>query len=201
MKNPPIAPLIVFYLLLFCSSRAFSKPHTAFVVTPKKGIAAARFGPGAVASANASWYYNWRYTPNSGTVPAGTAAPEYVPMLSNAAAVTDRNIATLTAAKNNGTYKYLLGFNEPDLGSQANMTVAQAISLWPKMMATGLLLGSPAPTGPDAWFDDFLSQASANKYRVDFICLHYYRPPNSPTAVADLKKQIREKALIARTFL
>lgn len=119
-------------------------------------------------------------------------APEYVPMLSKAADVTDQNVAALTAGKNSGAYKYLLGFNEPDLASQANMTVAQAISLWPKYMATGLSLGSPAPTNPNAWFDDFLAQAEAKGYRVDFICLHYYRPPNSATAVADLKKWLTD---------
>jgi len=38
----------------------------------------------------------------------------------------------------------LLTFNEPDLVSQANVSVAQALSLWPELMATGLRLGSPA---------------------------------------------------------
>jgi hypothetical protein len=179
-------------LLLQGLAPAFAAPQAARALTAKKGVAAAKFGPGNVAAANASWYYNWRYSPNSGSVPAGTAAPEYVPMLSKAADVTDQNVAALTAGRNNGTYKYLLGFNEPDLASQANMTVAQAIGLWPKYMATGLALGSPAPTNPNAWFDDFLAQAQAKGYRVDFICLHYYRPPNSATAVADLKKWLTD---------
>ncbi len=189
---PRLAPLIVLAVLFPGSHRVSANSQAALVLTPKKGIAAAKFGPGTIASANASWYYNWRYSPNSGSVPAGTTAPEYVPMLSNAGAVTDQNIATLTAAKDKGTYKYLLGFNEPDLASQSNMSVAQAIAMWPKLMSTGLTLGSPAPTNPNAWFDDFMAQAVANKYRVDFICLHYYRAPNSATAVADLKKWITD---------
>jgi hypothetical protein len=164
----------------------------AAVPTAKKGVAAAKFGPAAILSANAGWYYNWRYSPNAGAVPAGTSAPDYVPMLSKAGDVTDQNVAALTAGREKGTYKYLLGFNEPDLASQANMSVAQAIALWPKYMATGLTLGSPAPTNPNAWFDDFLGEAAAKGYRIDFICLHYYRPPNSANAVGDLQKWLTD---------
>jgi hypothetical protein len=192
MKPTPIAIAFVFSILLNGLGQVFAAPHASHALTGKKGVAAAKFGPGTIATAQASWYYNWRYSPNSGSVPPGTTAPEYVPMLSKAADVTDQNVAALTTGKNNGTYKYLLGFNEPDLASQANMTVAQAISLWPKYMATGLILGSPAPTNPNAWFDDFLAQAQANGYRVDFICLHYYRPPNAANAVADLKKWLTD---------
>ena len=38
----------------------------------------------------------------------------------------------------------LLGFNEPDLAEQANMTVEKALELWPRLEATGMRLGSPA---------------------------------------------------------
>ncbi len=38
----------------------------------------------------------------------------------------------------------LLGFNEPDMSSQSNMTVSDALRLWPRLMATGMRLGSPA---------------------------------------------------------
>ena len=73
----------------------------------------------------------------------------------------------------------LLGFNEPNKSDQANMTVQQAIDLWPQMMATGKRLGSPATTtggtlGEDSWLDRFMEQASAKNYRVDFIAVHYY---------------------------
>jgi len=172
---------------LFLVCGAYAKDNTELVVTAKKGIAAASFGPAAIVTADASWYYNWRNTPNSGTVPSGVTAPEYVPMLSNAGTVTDANINALKTAQANGTCKYLLGFNEPDLSSQANMTVAQAINLWPQLESTGLFLGSPAPSYPAAWFDTFMTQAAALNYRIDFICLHYYQPPNTATAVSDLK--------------
>jgi hypothetical protein len=174
------------FVVTFAVLLAFGEEAAVNVVTAKKGIAAARFGPDKIATADASWYYDWRNTPNSGTAPAGTQV-EYVPMLSNAGAVTAQNITALTTAKTNGTYKYLLGFNEPDLSSQANMTVTQAISLWPQLMATGLTLGSPAPSYPNAWFDTFMTQAAAKSYRIDFICLHYYAPPNAANSVSALQ--------------
>ena len=187
MMHAGMRAMVSSLVVALFSHLAYCDADAVNVVTPKKGIAAARFGPANIATANASWYYNWRNSPNSGTVPAGTQVPEYVPMLSNAGAVTSQNISALTTAKNNGTYHYLLGFNEPDLASQANMTVAQAISLWPQLMATGLTLGSPAPSWTNTWFDNFMTQAAANNLRIDFICLHYYAPPNATNAVSALK--------------
>lgn len=65
----------------------------------------------------------------------------------------------------------LLGFNEPDFDSQANMSVEQALDLWPQLQATGLRLGSPAPAvdaaEPGGWLDRFLSGARDRGYRVD----------------------------------
>jgi hypothetical protein len=73
---------------------------------------------------------------------------------------------------------YLLGFNEPDLSSQSNMTVDSALSLWPQLESTGSTLGSPAVASGGAtaggWLDRFMSGAAAKGYRVDFITLHWY---------------------------
>ena len=75
-------------------------------------------------------------------------------------------------------HRYLLGFNEPDLGDQANMPVEQALDLWPRLMGTGLILGSPSvATGgelPGGWLDRFMKGAKKRKLRVDFITLHWY---------------------------
>jgi hypothetical protein len=74
--------------------------------------------------------------------------------------------------------RVLLGFNEPDMASQSNMTPQQALALWPKLMATGLELGSPAvaanAAAPGGWLDQFMSGARSRGYRVDFITLHWY---------------------------
>jgi hypothetical protein len=166
---------------------AFCKGNAANVITLKKGIAAASVGPANIAAAHASWYYNWRSSPNSGTVPSGVQAPEYVPMIGRSGDVTDANITRLKTAQANGTYKYLLGFNEPDQAGQANMTVAQVVAAWPRLMETGLILGSPAPSWTGTWIDNFMTQVKANNLRVDFLCLHFYRSPAATGVVNELK--------------
>jgi hypothetical protein len=153
-------------------AKAPATPPPATVTTGRKGVSAWNFsGAGqALAESGASWYYNWGTTPNGITAPASVS---YVPMIWGAANVTS---ATLSQVSQEG--HVLLGFNEPDMGSQANMSVSQALALWPKLMATGMTLGSPAvATGaatPGGWLDQFMAGAKARGYRVDFITVHWY---------------------------
>jgi hypothetical protein len=89
----------------------------------------------------------------------------------------------------------LLGFNEPDLSGQANMSVEEALNLWPRLMSTGKRLGSPAPSwGGDiagGWLDRFMKGAADRKYRVDFIALHWYSADfNTATAVNELRSYL-----------
>ncbi|GAA4190428.1 hypothetical protein GCM10022252_28730 [Streptosporangium oxazolinicum] len=125
----------------------------------------------ALQASGANWYYTWSTNHNGVTTPQGT---EFVPMIWGAASVTDQNLAQ---AKNAGS-PYLLGFNEPDFADQSNMTVDQALSLWPKLTATGLKVGSPAVAwGGDragGWLDRFMTGAAQRNLRVDFITLHWY---------------------------
>lgn len=117
------------------------------------------------------WYYNW------GTAPNGeTPGIQFVPMIWAHANV---NANELHAAVASGA-GVLLGFNEPDVQDQSNMTVEQAIADWPRLQATGLRLGSPATgTGDDTqtngWLAHFMAQIKAHGYRVDFICMHPYQ--------------------------
>ena len=139
---------------------------------PLKGVGTWSF-PGArqaLTESGTSWFYDWRATPE------GIAAPgrvSFVPMIWGAADVT---AATLSQVKDEG--HILLGFNEPDVGNQANMTVQEALSLWPQLMATGMELGSPAVSAqaaaPGGWLDQFMAGAKTHGYRVDFIALHWY---------------------------
>lgn len=119
----------------------------------------------------AFWYYTW------GTlVPVPTPQNcDFVSMFWGQANVSDANIAAIQQAKAQGQVKYVLGFNEPDRPDQANMTVSQALALWPKLESIGLPLGSPAASWPtQQWFYDFMDSAIAEKKRVDFICVHMY---------------------------
>ncbi|WP_198653409.1 glycoside hydrolase family protein [Actinocorallia populi] len=123
----------------------------------------------SIKNSRACWFYGW------GPDRAGIAAPagvEFVPMIHRAATIDD-----VAKVKGRG-YRYLLGFNEPDLGDQANMSVEQALDLWPRLVRTGLILGSPSvATGgelPGGWLDRFMKGAKKRKLRVDFITLHWY---------------------------
>jgi Glycosyl hydrolase catalytic core len=124
----------------------------------------------ALAQSGAGWYYTWSTGHAGIDTPRGT---NFVPMIWGPGSVTDDN---LLAARRAG--RVVLGFNEPDLASQSNMTVEQALDLWPKLMATGRVLGSPAfasgAATPGGWLDQFMSGAASRGYRVNFIALHWY---------------------------
>ncbi len=159
---------------------AKSSSKKGATVWPASGLAT------ALKDVRASWYYNWSTGPTSG---AGTSAA-FVPMIWGEKSVTD---AELARAKKNGNV--LLGFNEPDFGSQANMSVERALELWPRLQATGMRLGSPAvAVGGDragGWLDRFLSGARSRGYRVDFITLHWYGSDFSSAAVGHLKNYLQ----------
>ncbi|MFE9686263.1 glycosyl hydrolase [Streptomyces sp. NPDC006285] len=152
--------------------------------TGKKGVTAiTSTGDSAkLAGLGGTWYYNWS------TSGAKAGAAQYVPMAWNSAALTDDTVRTLTAGAKNGDYSSLLGFNEPDLAEQANMTVEQALDAWPKLEATGLELGSPAPANYwSGWLDDFMDGAADRGHRVDFIALHLYPDWTNPGALEEVR--------------
>ncbi|MEW1778175.1 sigma-70 family RNA polymerase sigma factor [Streptomyces sp. NPDC086777] len=151
----------------------------------KKGVGVWTFNgvSQALAASGASWYYTWNTQHQGVTTPS---AASFVPMIWGGASVTASALAQARAAG-----PYLLGFNEPDMAQQSNMTVDQALGLWPKLMAAGKVLGSPAVAyGGDTaggWLDRFMSGAKAKGYRVDFITLHWYGGDfRTPQAVQQL---------------
>nr|WP_269330061.1 glycoside hydrolase family protein [Kineosporia babensis] len=123
-----------------------------------------------------SWFYNWAPDPQDVKAPAGV---DFVPMIWGADAV---NASTLATAKKHGNT--LLGFNEPDLAEQSNLSVERALELWPQLEGTGLRLGSPAVAwGADQdgqWLEKFMQGAEDKNYRVDFITLHWYGSDFNP---------------------
>ncbi|MFI8193234.1 glycoside hydrolase family protein [Streptomyces sp. NPDC085946] len=138
----------------------------------KKGVSAWNF-PGAgeaLRDSGSGWFYTWAADPQQITAPPGV---EFVPMIWGAGSVTD---AELDRARRQGTA--LLGFNEPDMPGQADMTVEQALDLWPRLQSTGLRLGAPAVAyggdTPGGWLDRFMRGAAARGHRVDFIPVHWY---------------------------
>jgi hypothetical protein len=74
----------------------------------------------------------------------------------------------------------LLGYNEPEEPSQGNISMADAIALWPLLEQTDIPLVSPVPVNPfNGWLNDFYSQAGARGYRIDFTAVHWYANPDA----------------------
>jgi hypothetical protein len=116
--------------------------------SPKKGFVVGNQDPSWTAKVNAlncGWYYTWGAAPPAGQ---GPNLP-YFPMFWNVSKSkpTDLENIKKTYGTNPGI---LLGYNEPDgtdAAAQANMTVAEAVSYWPNLVATGMTLASPVMYG------------------------------------------------------
>lgn len=120
-----------------------------------------------------SWLYNWspHPTPNARSV-------EFVPMQWNHVHI-DALAEHLRAAG----ARTVLGFNEPELPDQSNMSAELAAREWLRCVeplrrgGAGVRCGSPAiSSAPHAvgWLADFLARVRAGGSDVDFYCLHWY---------------------------
>jgi hypothetical protein len=72
---------------------------------------------------------------------------------------------------------YLLGFNEPDNGSQSNLSPSQAAGMWPQLENLAKKEGiqyivSPAVATSVPWMKSFISDCA--NCQVDFIAVHFY---------------------------
>jgi autotransporter-associated beta strand protein len=160
--------------LVSIASPAQGQPSPQF---PKRGWggSASRYPSDAM---NPNWYYTWGRTAIPG------ASSEFVPMAWSTSSVTsEASFQQLLGHRSD----YILGFNEPERAEQANMTVAEAVALWPKLMTTGKKLVSPA-VGTDSlgmtWLTSFLSEVNRLNLRVDAVAIHWYgdvRPTNAHT--------------------
>ena len=156
-----------------------------------------------------SWWYNWGSTPPQGlaSMMGADNTIEFVPMAWNGG----YDINTLRSYyQAHPQDKYLLGFNEPNFRSQANMTPAQAAEKWPALEQLAeeldLYLVAPAlnyPDGaindgntyqPEAWMDGFIA-AYKQRYnkdpRIDYLALHCYM--DSPTAMLSFVENFAKK--------
>jgi hypothetical protein len=127
------------------------------------------------------WYYNWRPQPKFAPVPG----VEFVPMFWSGA---DVIAANLEAVGRSGA-AHVLGFNEPDMEGQSNMTAKECLELWPQLEALPQRLGSPAPANWK-WLDQFMPEAKRRGLRVDFVCLHRYPDISDPDAVVEMTEMI-----------
>ena len=142
----------------------------------------------AVANMGESWYSNWSAEPYAQYASDG----EFVPMVWNGS---QASMEWLKTAESQG-YDKVLGFNEPDLSSQANMEVEEAVSLWGQFADSGLSLGAPVTAqwaGSSVWLDSFMEEAGE---QVDFLPVHLYMgyPDKAQvkTVLDEIKKAYRK---------
>jgi hypothetical protein len=118
---------------------------------------------------NSTWYYTWSPTPDWCNDPKETSInynQEFCPEKWGFGGTWD-DFYTLK----NSTH--LLGYNEPDHSEQSNVSVTKALEEWPKMLETGLRVGSPATTD-FSWLYRFMDGCKELNYRVDFVVIHAY---------------------------
>ncbi|SCV70125.1 BQ2448_1519 [Microbotryum intermedium] len=129
-----------------------------------------------------AWAYNWANSVNNGNQPALSAEVDFVPMLWGSDA-TGWSAAAKKRIAQGG--KYLLGFNEPDLPTQSNITPAKAAQLWKTNMepfagkarfvspavTNGAYAADGSPMGVN-WMTEFLGNCT--RCNIDAIALHWY---------------------------
>lgn len=127
-----------------------------------------------IQSCGAHWFYSWNRVPPE-NIPADL---KFIPMIWRAKA--GDSFAELGKQLRKAGYKELLGFNEPDQAKQGNMTVEEALDLWPKLMEAGMKLVSPSCVHPDRdWMKAFMKGADERKLRVDAVGFHSYGGPSA----------------------
>jgi hypothetical protein len=90
----------------------------------------------------------------------------------------------------NGSPKpvHVMGFNEPDKTEQGNVTVDNAIALWPRLESLGMPLVAPAPANMfGGWYEDFKAKADARGLRYDYTPVHWYSSPDLTNAINHLQ--------------
>ncbi|KAF7300142.1 Glyco-hydro-cc domain-containing protein [Mycena kentingensis (nom. inval.)] len=119
-----------------------------------------------------SWYHHWEYGPVS-QMPSNV---EWVPMFWGSSKWDKWSQRKEEMKKK--LPKYLIGFNEPDISGQANMSPQDAAGIWMQEIhpygQKGVKLVSPAIAWNLDWTASFLSELSKRGGYVDVISLHWY---------------------------
>ncbi|OKL61446.1 hypothetical protein UA08_03269 [Talaromyces atroroseus] len=141
-------------------------------------------------SSDISWAYNWGCG-SYADLPSGV---EYVPMLWGASSTyLDAWTSEIESAISDGS-TYIMGFNEPDMSSQADLSASEAASYYKEYItpyAGKATLVSPAVTSSSSsgegldWFESFISDCS--DCSVSVLAVHWYG-----TSVSELQAFITE---------
>ena len=129
-----------------------------------------------------SWLFNWEcWVPDN--IPPEI---EWIPCVRTASNARDQLDPFLTDIIQNRGIKTtaLLGFNEPEIPDQANLSVEEGVKLWrdvviPVKRKFDLRLGSPGMSSDvgrsKPWLNSFLTQLGG-KDEIDFLVVHWYGP-------------------------
>ncbi|KAI5286938.1 hypothetical protein KEM54_006371 [Ascosphaera aggregata] len=147
-----------------------------------------------------TWSYNWNPTTDG-----EHAVGEYVPMLS---AKKDVDIWR-SALAGLGKVNHILGFNEPDHASQANMSPEQAVAYYRQYISPyhgQASLGSPAITSANEpgkgldWMASFLKQCDG-ECNIDFLATHWYANEGSGEQNAeDFLRYVDQAVALAHSY-
>jgi hypothetical protein len=135
----------------------------------------------AVDKGTISWLYNWEMWKPKG-LPSNII---YVPQCRTAADAGQIG-DYLKRYENDDQVQGFLGFNEPDIDSQANMSVDDAVELWKehvlplKANFPSMRMGSPAVSNGQnglRWLKSFFERLDGIQHAgIGHIVLHYYSP-------------------------
>ena len=151
-------------------------------------------------SPSCSWAYNWGNTQNAqAALWFDSNDMDFCPMAWNNTYNAD---AIRQYVQAHPKTKYLLGFNEPNLKDQCNMTPAEAAAHWGEVVALAnelhVKLVSPAMnygtldgySDPVKWLDEFFAQPGVSLADIDAIAVHCYM--SSPSAVRNYIEMFRK---------
>lgn len=152
-----------------------------------------------ITALNLSWNYSW----NIALVEEQPLAIEFLPMVFGGKGLhgpdapqklADQLAREVTPNVRSGRVKRLLGPNEPDRKQHGDLSVEQALQLWPAMEALGVPLCSPSAANTVGgkgfgghWMPEFMQGVERRGLRVDYIGAHAYSGPNP----AELKKRLQ----------
>ena len=118
---------------------------------------------------------HWHYSESNRISIKEPGNIDFVPMIKDTSDLGEDDISALLRMKDQGNLRYIIGFNEPDNADKANMSVADAIEIWPQLEQFGVPLPSPLCADPEGtWMDAFMTEAAARGLQVDFISVMWY---------------------------
>ena len=161
-------------------------------INPKKGVFMLYPPCSDISMLAASWYFNCSVRPDPS---CSTTDKRFVPLIHNAGNMPELPEAIANAQASG----WLMGFNEPNLSTQGNMTEAEAAELWRQIEARAgsIKLVSPAPSQHDPdWLwrmvDEYRARYGQSP-RFDAIAWHIYE--TDPTTLKNFLIARHDEAL------